>query len=324
MLTELQVKNSKPEEKSYMLRDERGLYLRVDPTGRKYWILRYWENKKEHRLSLGAYPDLSLKGARLKRDEIQIARSKGESPSSKSHELQKNFSNIAAEWFNVRMKDKAQNYLDTVKIRLNKYILPAFGDSDIEKIKSRNVLELCRQIESLGHYETAHRVKTLIGQIFRYAIATGLAEYDPTVALAGALSPRQKVHYPTIIEPSEIKLLMRALKAYPYLIMRSALLFSIYTAARPGEIRQAEWSEIKDHVWDIPASKMKMKRRHLIPLSNQVKNVLAELKPFTGESRWLFPSPKNNSSCMSENGVCVALRSIKFFYLFYIKIYDII
>ena len=113
----------------------------------------------------------------MKRDEIQIARSKGESPKLKSRELQKIFSNIAAEWFNVRMKDKAQNYLDTVKIRLHKYILPAFGDSDIEKIKLRDVLELCRKIESFGYVETARRIKIIFGQIFRYAIAAWLAEY---------------------------------------------------------------------------------------------------------------------------------------------------
>ena len=110
MLTELQSKSAKPKEKSYMLRDDRGLYLRVDPSGRKYWILRYWEQKKEHQLSLGAYPELSLKDARIKRDEIQTARAKGESPSRKTVKTPQSFSEVADEWLNVHMKDKAEIY----------------------------------------------------------------------------------------------------------------------------------------------------------------------------------------------------------------------
>ena len=105
---------------------------------------------------------------------------------------------------------------------------------------------------------------------------------------------------------------MRAMKAYPYTVMRCAMLFSVYTFARPGEVRAAEWSEIKGDVWDIPAGKMKMKRRHIVPLSSQVKAVLEELRPITGTSRWLFPSPRNDGHCMSENGVRVALRTIGF------------
>ena len=105
---------------------------------------------------------------------------------------------------------------------------------------------------------------------------------------------------------------MRAMKAYPYTVMRCAMLFSVYTFARPGEVRAAEWSEIKGDVWDIPAGKMKMKRRHIVPLSSQVKAVLEELRPITGKGRWLFPSPRNDGHCMSENGVRVALRTIGF------------
>ena len=121
-------------------------------------------------------------------------------------------------------------------------------------------------------------MKVIIGQVFRYAIAAGYAENDPTYALMGALSPKKVLHYPAFTDKSDIKILMRAINAYPYKIMRCALLFSIYTAARPGEIRSAEWKEIKDGVWDIPAEKMKMKRRHIVPLSRQVQEILKELK----------------------------------------------
>ena len=135
---------------------------------------------------------------------------------------------------------------------------------------------------------------------------------DPTSALLGALRPKQSKHYATFTNPSDITILMRAIKAYPYTVMRCALLFSVYTFARPGEVRSAEWTEINGDVWDIPAGKMKMKRRHIVPLSLQVKDVLDELRPITGNTRWLFPTPRNNGHCMSENGVRVALRAMGF------------
>ena len=311
MLTELEVKNAKPRNVSYMIRDEHGLNLRVDPSGRKYWIFRYWENKKEHKTSLGSYPELSLKDARQKCDEIRIARAKGENISTRSKNLHL-FSDVAAEWLKVRMVGKAETYIEGIQQRLTKYILPALGSAPVNEIKSSEILELCRRIENLGYFEAARRVKAVISQIFRFAIASGWAENDPTFALNGALSPKKKKHFATITDPSEISVLMRAMKAYPYTLIRCAMLFSIYTAARPGEVRAAEWSEIKGDTWDIPPEKMKMKRRHIVPLSSQVKAIIGELRPLTGKGRWLFPTPRNNGKCMSENGVRVALRTIGF------------
>ncbi len=312
MLSEAQVRNAKPKEKPFMIRDDRGLNLRVDPSGRKYWIFRYWENKKEHQISLGPYPDLSLKDARLQRDELQTARAKGESLSARSEKVPQLFSKVTAEWLKTRMKGKADNYLKTIHFRLRKYILPELGAMSLKDINAPDVLRLCRKIEDTGHDETARRVKTVVGQIFRFAIASGWAENDPTSALLGALSPRQNQHYATLTDPSEIGILLRAMKAYPYTLIRCAMLFSIYTAARPGEVRTAEWNEIKGDVWDIPAEKMKMKRRHIVPLSRQVKEIIEELRPLTGKGRWVFPTPRNNGKCMSDSGVRVALRTIGF------------
>ncbi|MBR1437624.1 MAG: tyrosine-type recombinase/integrase [Synergistaceae bacterium] len=308
MLSEAQVRNMKAKEKPFMVRDDRGLNLRVDPSGRKYWIFRYWENKKEHQISLGPYPDLSLKDARLKRDELQMTRAKGESISK----IPRFFSEAASQWLKIRMKGKAENYLKTVCLRLNKYILPEFGSTPLNEIKAPDVLRLCRKIEDTGHDETARRVKIVVGQIFRFAIASGWAENDPTSALLGALSPRKSKHYATLTDPSEISILMRAMKAYPYTLIRCAMLFSAYTAARPGEVRAAEWSEIKGDLWDIPAGKMKMKRRHIVPLSKQVKEIIEQLRPLTGKGRYIFPSPRNDGRCMSDNGVRMALRGMGF------------
>ena len=312
MLTELQVKSAKPRNGSYMVRDDKGLYLRVDPSGHKYWILRYWENNKEHKLSLGPYPDLSLKDARMKRDEIQTARAKGERPSRKTFDVPQTFSEVSAEWLNVRMQGRDEDYLQTIRFRLKKYVLPELAAYPLKEITSGDILRICRRIENTGRDETAKRVRGVIGQVYRYAIAAGYTDSDPTSALLGALKPKQSRHFATLTNPSEIAILMQAIKAYPYTVMRCAMLFSIYTAARPGEIRSAEWSEIKADTWDIPAEKMKMKRRHIVPLSSQLKVILEELRPITGKGRWLFPSPRNDDRCMSENGVRTALRAIGF------------
>lgn len=313
MLTELQVKSAKPKEKYYMLRDDRGLYLRVDASGRKYWILRYWEGGKEHQKSLGAYPVISLRDARLQRDEIQTARAKGEHLSTvstaRSPQL---FSGVVEEWMKVRMADKAETYKRTIHFRLEKYILPVLGPRPMGDITPADVLALCRSVEEQGHAETARRVRVIVGQVFRFAIAAGWAEMDPSSALRGALRPKTIQHYATMETPAEIARLMTGIREYPYAVMRCALLFSVYTFARPGEVRAAEWAEIRGDLWDIPAGKMKMKRRHIVPLSTQALAVLDVLRPITGKGRYLFPSPRNDGRCMSENGVRVALRSMGF------------
>ena len=225
-----------------------------------------------------------------------------------------NFQEAAAEWFRIRMRDKAASYIEVTQQKFSKYILPAIGNLKLSDIKSPVILKLCRQIEMKEFLETSHRVRALIGQVFRFAIASGWCENDPTAALTGALTPVRHKHMATLTDPSEIGFLMRSIKAYPFDLMRLAMLFSIYTAARPGEIRHAEWSEINFNLarWDIPAEKMKMKRRHIIPLSRQVIEVVTDCNRLTGNSRYLFPSPRDTRRPMSENGVRVALRSLGF------------
>lgn len=309
MITDLAAKGAKPKEKSYRLRDDRGLYLRVDPNGKKYWVLRYWENKKERQMSLGPYPAVSIREARERRDTIQNARARGEPVGARKVVLP-TFEAVVREWLAVRMGGKSDKYLKTIRLRLDKYLLPALGDHPIDAVTSGDVLRLCRKVEGLGHIETAHRVKVLAGQVFRFAIAAGYVENDPTVALSGALRPSETRHMPTLTDPAQIGLLYRAMREYPFPVMRAALLFSLLTFARPGEVRAAEWVEMRGDVWDIPAGKMKMKRRHLVPLSRQAQAVLEELREVTGRGRWLFPSARSDGRCMSENGVRMALRAL--------------
>lgn len=314
MITELQVKSAKPQDKPYMIRDDRGLYLRVDPSGRKYWILRTWTAGKERKASLGPYPALGLKDARTRRDEIHAARARGEDPFQKTPKRAEIFAQVVDEWLSVKMAAKAPSYRRVIELRLARYILPALGDTLLEDITPGSVLRLCRRIEASGHVETAQRVKVIIGQVFRFAIASDRTDSDPTSSLKGALRTPTPKHYATLIEPEEIRRLVRTMREYPYPIMRAALLFSVLTFARPGEVRAAEWTEIDTErtEWRIPAEKMKMRRPHIVPLAAQPLAVLEELRPITGSGRWLFPSPRNDGRCMSENGVRVALRSMGF------------
>lgn len=309
-ITDFAAKSAKPQEKSYSIRDSRGLYLRVDPSGAKYWILRYWEEGREYRRSLGPYPVLSVREAREKRDAIQNARARGERPEDRRKVP--TFQKITEEWLAVRMKDKAAGYMKTVHLRLKKYILPALGSLPVDRITTGDVLRMCRKVERLGYVETAQRVKVLAGQVLRFALAAGWIEDDPTVALAGALQQPPRRHMATVTEPEQIAAIYNAMLGYPFPVMRAALLFSILTAARPGEVRRAEWQEIQGNVWLIPANKTKMRRPHVVPLSGRCRAVVESLRAITGAGRWLFPSGRSGGGCMSENGVRVALRGLGF------------
>jgi len=318
-LTEIQVRQAKPAEKTYSLGDGRGLILEVRPNGVKLWVARLWERgdinpktekrkSREYRRSLGSYPDVSLKAAREK--NFDLRRKEYTADIRPKTAL---FSDIAEEWMKIRILPRmAESYTRVIRIRLDRWVLPEFQGETLADVTSKRILDLCRRIGARGTHDTASRVKQLIGQIFRYAIATGIADGDPTAALSGALTPPSGKHRAAITDERKIGDLMRRISGYQYTVMRCALLFSALTFCRPGEIRQAEWGEIDfDRAeWRLPAEKMKMKRPHIVPLCEEALKVLRELEEFTGGQKWLFPSPRNDGRPMSENGVRVALRSL--------------
>ncbi|MBR1602185.1 MAG: tyrosine-type recombinase/integrase [Synergistaceae bacterium] len=315
-LTELGIKSAKPRDKEYMLGDGHGLWLLVKPDGKKYWRLRYWIGDKERKISLGVYPTVGLKDARAKRDELFKVREKGADPVEVLNAQKEDdictFKHIAEEWLQKHMADKKESYIKSVKLRLNNYILPEFKDMPIKEITSGMVLKLCRKIEARGIVETAARVRSVIGQVFRYAIATDRADYDPTAALKGALQTRRVKHMAAITKPSEIAVLMKNINNYPRFIVRCALKFSALVFCRPGEIRQAEWSEIDfdNAEWRIPAEKMKMKRVHIVPLAKQVIELLKELHGLTGRQKYIFSSARSGGRSISADTVRIALRTI--------------
>ena len=315
-LTEIQIKQAKPRDKRYMLRDDRGLYLEVMTSGNKHWRLRYWENGKEHKISLGEYPLITLRQARDKRDEIRLNRAQGISPQAQAQESPAlTFEAIALEWHEKQVLPKAPPYAEKVISILRRLIFPSLGDLPINEVTAVEILTALRAIEIKGNYDTAHTALQVCGQIFRYAIATVRATHNPAADLRGALAPAIHKHNASLTNPGDISGLLRAMETFNgSFVVKCALWFSALTFCRPGEVRHAEWAEINGEEWKIPAEKMKMKRPHIVPLSRQAAIIMEELRLVTGRGRYIFPSIRSAAGTvpMSENTVTAALRRLGF------------
>ncbi|WP_308872991.1 tyrosine-type recombinase/integrase [Thiothrix subterranea] len=309
------VKNAKPKDKEYKLSDGGGLYLLVKPNGSKLWRYKY-KLPKEKVLAIGSYPEISLKDARLLHEEARALWARGVDPSqhkqatkgAKRAESANTFQAIATEWLVKFTADQAPEHTDRQKRRLERHVFPWIGGRIIGEIEPPDILAVLRRIEAAGTLETAHRVKTIIGQVFRYAVATGRAVRDQTADLKGALPPAKGNHFAAITDPKEIGALLRAMAGYRGAIeTRIALQLSAYLFTRPGELRQMEWAEIEGDVWTIPAEKMKAGRVHVVPLCKQALALLEEMRPLTGKRRYVFPSRTDTKKPMSANTVRSAL-----------------
>lgn len=319
-LTDIAAKNAVAKEKQYTLFDGEGLFLLVMPTGSKLWRWKYRTGGVERRISLGSYPKVSLKAARAARDEHQAQLRKGVDPAAtkkaqKDEERVKGetFALLAEEWFARYKHTWAPNTAETIISRLRKDIFPFIGARAIREITAPELLTVIRRIEARGAVETARRDLQKCGQILRYAIATGRADRNVAVDLQGAVAPPKKRHFASIHEPNEIGALLRAIDGYQgSLITRSALKVAPLTFVRPGELRHAEWTEINLETaeWRIPAARMKMREKHIVPLSSQAVAVLNELHPLTGTGRYVFPGERSRERPMSENTVLAALRRL--------------
>lgn len=319
-LTDVKIRALKPKDKPYKVADEKGLFLLVKPNGGKYWRLKYRFNNKEKKLSFGVYPDISLADARVKCDEARRLVANESDPGifkqmtkdAKKTAIQNSFERVAREWLATHLHKWKSNYGAKVLRILEIHIFPWIGHKPITEITSPDLLTVLRRIEEKGRYETAHRAKQNCSLIFLYAIATGVATYDPAHNLRHALKPVVVRHHPSPKDPKEISVLMRSIKTYNgHIPVRYALLLSAYLFGRPGEIRHAEWSEFDlDNLqeWRIPAEKMKMGVMHLVPLATQAIHIIRELHPYTNYSKYLFPSVVSASEPMSDNTINMALH----------------
>lgn len=317
MLTDTSIKTAKPKEKAFKLTDDGGLFLLVNPNGSRWWRFRYRIDGKEKLISFGVYPEVSLKEAREKRDKARKMLRDGIDP-SQAKKAQKasdsgadSFETIAREWFSKFSPTWTPSHGERILRRLERDIFPWIGKRPIGEIKAPELLTVLRRIEERGAVDTAHRASQNCGQVFRYAVATGRAERDPTGDLRGAIPPTKQTHHASITDPREIGALLRAIDAYEGgLIVRCALRLSPLVFVRPGELRKAQWSEINwdKSEWVIPAERMKMREKHIVPLSCQSLEILRELQPLTGDGKYLFPSPRTSDRPMSDNAVLSALR----------------
>ncbi len=318
-LTNTTIKNAKPKDKSYKIPDERGLSLEVSPKGGKWWRFRYRFEGKQKLLSLGTYPDVSLKRARERRDEARKLVANEVDPgalrkaekAAKAEEGANTFEVIAREWHAKRVSTWTPNYGKQVLKRLEADIFPAIGQKPIASLEAPDLLTALRRVEARGAIDSAHRIKQYCSQVFLYAIATGRASRNIADDLRRALAPVKATHHASITDPKAIGALLRVIEGYDgHLVTLLALRLAALTFVRPGELRKAEWSEIdlQAKEWRIPAQRMKARQLHIVPLSKQAIATLGELHPITGRGRFLFPGARSNGRPMSENTVNAALR----------------
>ena len=323
-ITHVAIVNAKPREKPYRLFDGRGLYLEVSRSGGRWWRFKYRFQGREKRMSLGVFPEVSIKEARDALDEARRQLRAGLDPVEESKKRKKGvapdgspngdtFETVAREWFAKHSPAWAPGHGDKIIRRLELNVFPWLGKRPIAGIKPLELLGVIQRIEQRGAHETAHRALQNCGRVFRYAVATGKAERDITRDLLGALAPVVERHHASIVEPQAVGTLLRDIDGYAgSFVTRCALRLAPLVFVRPGELRMAEWSEfnLDEGEWRIPAARMKMRAPHFVPLSTQAVEILRELHPLTGDGKFVFPGEANRHRPMSNNTVNSALRRL--------------
>jgi len=314
-LTATTIKNARPKEKLYRLFDGEGLYLEITPSGGTYWRMKYRFNGKENRLAFGTYPNISLAEAREKRRIAKKELDAGRNPSEvkklakleTQKEYENNFENITREWHSQKRHTWNPKHAENILKRMEADIFPHIGKRPIKDITPQEILAAVKKVEDRGARDLAHRLMQTSGQVFRYGVATGRNSRDITADLKGALQPAKSVGYAYLGE-TELPAFLKKLERYEQdyggrLLTKLAFKLLVLTFVRSGEIRGALWEEFDftKSQWKIPASRMKMKEDHIVPLCTQSIAILRELQNLTGHSQFVFPSQHDPRSIMSEN-----------------------
>ncbi|GJM02866.1 MAG: integrase [Rhodomicrobium sp.] len=319
-LTDTAIKQAKPSDKVRRLYDEKGLYLEISPKGGKWFRFKYRFEGKEKRLSLGTYPEVSLKEARSRRDDMRQQVANGIDPAiqrktlkaSKIERDQNTFEAITREWFAKNELNWKPSHSSKIIRRFERDIFPYLGNRPVKDIEPPELLRVIQKIEKRGAIETAHRAMQNCGQVFRYAVATGRAGRDPTNDLRGALAPTKGNHFAAVTEPDEVAILLRVIDGYDGTpIVCAALKLAPLVFVRPGELRNAKWVDIdfENAEWRFQASKTDSK--HIVPLANQAVAILEGIRPLTQHSEYVFPSARSPRRPMSENAILAAFRRME-------------
>ncbi|KLU14912.1 MULTISPECIES: tyrosine-type recombinase/integrase [Xenorhabdus] len=319
-LTDLVIKRAKPKEKAYTLADGNGLSLLVDTNGSKGWRYRYQFAGKTKMLSLGVYPVVTLMEARTKRDEARKLVANGINPSdvrkaekiSAANLIENTFKNITFEWYEKRKDRWSASYAKEMMETFEKEVFPYIGNRPIAEIKPMELMAVLSRLYDRGANEKLKKVRQRCGEVWRYAIVTGRAEYNPAPDLVSAFIPHKKSHYSFLVV-DELHEFYKALNAYiGSFIVKMGMRLQTIIGVRPGELRTAEWSEIDldKAVWEISAEKMKMRRPHIVPLSRQALDILEQIKPMTGQGKYVFQGRNDASKPMSDMALNVLIKRI--------------
>ncbi len=304
----------KAKDKTYKKSLGDGLQIEIKPNGRKTFYIRYRKNGRDIIRSLGQFPNLTLQEARQKALEAQKTAPEVEAINKAT--LQEVITKFTLKKEKEATQRGKPTSFDKERIRLDKYLSPLYSQA-VAKINYNDILKILLPIEEAGKLETMHRVKRVLLECLTFAKSAG---YDVSFSIAEAreklrnvlVKRQQTEHYVTVTDPETFKKLLEAIKSHSNIVMRNLILFQILTLTRPGEARQAEWQEIDfdKAIWTIPAIKMKKSREHIVPLSRQAIALLEELKPITGEYKYIFPQANNRAVPISNNGARVVLQNM--------------
>ncbi|NOP26920.1 tyrosine-type recombinase/integrase [Klebsiella pneumoniae] len=319
-LNDMQIRRAKPEAKAYTLGDGQGLSLLIEPNGSKSWRFRYRYAGKPKMISLGVYPTITLADARSRRDDARKLVAEGKNPSevrkeqkiALQTESESAFEKIATEWHQMKSAKWSAGCASDIMEAFQNDIFPYVGTRPIGEIKPLELLNVLRKIEKRGALEKMRKVRQRCSEVFRYAIATGRAEFNPAADLSSALEVHQSNHFP-FLKADELPDFLRALDSYTgSRLVQIATKLLMITGVRTIELRAALWSEfdLDNAIWEISAERMKMRRSHLVPLSTQALDLLNELKMMTGNYRYVFPGRNDPNKPMSEASINQVIKRI--------------
>jgi integrase len=318
-LTDLAARNAKPQPKPYKLTDGDGMFLLVQPNGGKYWRLAYRFLGKQKTLALGVYPEVSLSLARLRRTEAREKLALGVDPNeAKKADKQasrlaanNSFEAVARGWMDERKSNVETGQYDKTLARFEKDVFPWLSKRPIENIEAPEILAVLKRVDSRGARFTAHRVRSEINRVFRYAIKEGFCKSNPATDLVDAIPPAQTTHFAAITEPVKVGEMLRAFDGFggtfPVLC---ALKLAPMLFVRPGELRKAEWSQFDFEKAEWRYLVTKTKTEHLVPLSRQAVQILKDLQALTGDGRYVFPGARSKLRPMSDAAINAALRRL--------------
>lgn len=319
-LTDVQIRKAQPSDKDIWLSDQAGLRVLIKPNGSKYWRWKYRFGKKQKTLALGIYPEVSLKeareavleGRRLLKDGVDPSEERRKRKAVTSDQDQ--FKSLAIEWWQHQKGTWTEKHAQRVLTRLEADVFDKIGDMDISKVKTKDLITLLRKVEARDALDVASRISQDLARIFRYGVQIGRLDTNPALDLKGVLKTRKVQHQPSLPR-EELPAFLSDLEEYASvgrLLTKLALDLLLFTFVRSGELREARWSEfdLNDRLWRIPADRMKMKTEHLVPLSTQAVDVLAQIKSISGQYDLVFPSERNRFKSMSDNTLRKAIFSM--------------